>query len=442
MKTLFTFIFFVSGWSLTAQDCKVSAGTKTLYTPQQVTYTNVPAGYKPVFINYVGRHGARHLTKDLNSTLAYKLLVKADSVHALTEEGIKLKKMVELLRSIEAPSLKSISQRGKNELQSIAERMVKNNSSILNQPSLNINVQITKEVRTAQSADSFLKGLHDDVHTSAIRKRIDDTALRFYDLSPAYVAFEEKGEWKKELFNIRSAQDIKEAGLQKFPDQFFTKAFKMSAKDLEDFCKDIYGFASIIPSISFEVEQAGIHLSDLNFASLFTCKQLAALSKLDEAEDFLLKGPGRDTMGIQVMIAVPLLVQFINTSDEFTKKTTPSIELRFAHAETIAPFAALMQTVPASKGVYKTEDFNKSWKADQIVPLSANIQWIFYKNENTDDYLVKFLLNEKEVALKGLSTKMFPFYHWNDVRKFYTDLLGRLNVSLTDHMDVYLHNLK
>lgn len=33
-------------------------GTKTPYPFKETTYTSVPEGYKPVFVNYVGRHGS------------------------------------------------------------------------------------------------------------------------------------------------------------------------------------------------------------------------------------------------------------------------------------------------------------------------------------------------------------------------------------------------
>src|SRR6202000_1931045 len=99
-------------------------GTKTLYQPRQKKYTPAPASYKPVFINYVGRHGARHLTKDVAGYAAYSILQKADSAKALKPDGYKLKQMVVLLQKIEQPNLKSISVRGAEEQQGIGARML------------------------------------------------------------------------------------------------------------------------------------------------------------------------------------------------------------------------------------------------------------------------------------------------------------------------------
>ena len=129
------------------------------------------------------------------------------------------------------------------------------------------------------------------------------------------------------------------------------------------------------------------------------------------ADDYYKKETGINNNGIQVRIAVPLLVDFLKTSDEFIKKRvalTPSYS--FAHAgETIAPFAALLDINTADKAT-KTTDIVPVWQASKIIPLSSNIQWIFYKKQGLDKYLVKILLNEKEVHITGMPVNGFPYY--------------------------------
>src|ERR1700750_1661261 len=110
-----------------AQDCKADfLGTKTLYKKPLQKYTPAPAGYLPVFINHVGRHGARHLTKGVESYSAYSLLLKADNAGALSADGIRLKQMVLALQKMESSNTKSISAEGKDELAGIGERDYQN----------------------------------------------------------------------------------------------------------------------------------------------------------------------------------------------------------------------------------------------------------------------------------------------------------------------------
>ncbi|MEI9959097.1 MAG: hypothetical protein WDM90_22915 [Ferruginibacter sp.] len=65
-----------------------------MYLPQQQKYASIPKGYQPVFINHVGRHGSRHLTKDVNTSFIYQLLMQADSANGLSATGKSLKEKV------------------------------------------------------------------------------------------------------------------------------------------------------------------------------------------------------------------------------------------------------------------------------------------------------------------------------------------------------------
>jgi len=446
MKKVISSLLFLIGCTLiaSAQNCNADfLGTKTLYKSNNQKYTPTPIGYDPVFINHVGRHGARHLTKEVKTTLAYALLLKADSLSALTPKGKKLKQMVLALQKVEKGNTKFISTEGREELKGLGERMYNNYSNVFNnKPKLS--VAITKEVRTKQSADAFLEGLNSKLKDSAsISEYNDDIALRFYDVSPAYKKFEagiDDGDLKLALNRAAHFEEIKKA----VTGRFFSPDFlsKINDDDREKFVAEIFGFATIVYSLNAEIKQAGFQLTDLDFQSFFTCDELSQLGLLDAADENLKKGPGSDNNGIQVRVAVPLLVDFINTSDEFIKTGKYNARLRFAHAETIAPFAALLQIAAADRASKDPAKLNDLWSASGVIPLSANIQWIFYKKKDAAGYLVKILLNEKEAHITGLNEKSFPYYKWNDLRALYIEKLNRLHVKLTNDMAAYLVNLE
>lgn len=56
----------------------------------------------------------------------------------------------------------------------------------------------------------------------------------------------------------------------------------------------------------------------------------------------------------------------------------------------------------------------KSYSNFKISPMASNLQIVFFKNKKRD-VLVKFMLNEREMSIP-LSTDIFPFYHWTDVK--------------------------
>jgi hypothetical protein len=445
LKKAIVYFLILSAYGINAraQNCNADyLGTKTLYNAPVTHYTPVPAGYQPVFINHVGRHGARHLTKDVSTAFVYKMLLKADSASMLTPQGQLLKQMVLNLQKVEKGNTKSISAEGRTELQLIGERMYKNYSPVFaGGPKLS--VAITKEVRTKQSADAFLSGLKANLKDSvSVSERNDDVNLRFYDESPAYTAYEKGDSWEKYKAIIARAEHIDDIN-KKVVARFFNAAFLkiLDKKSTDKIVTDVFGFATILFSLQTEVKQAGIDAKDIDFTTLFTCDELKAIGRVDAVADFLVKGPGVKADGLQVIIAAPLLADFITTSDEFVRSGVYNARLRFAHAETISPFAALLGIASADQVAPDINKFDVNWQAAKVIPLSSNIQWVFYRKKGSANYLVKILLNEKEAHITGLKTG-FPYYKWTDLRKLYMAKLNKLNYKLGDDAVAYLQNVK
>jgi hypothetical protein len=135
----------------------------------------------------------------------------------------------------------------------------------------------------------------------------------------------------------------------------------------------------------------------------------------------MLKGPSLLCDGISFMVSLPLLRNFIETSEEGVKTGVYGAYLRFAHAETLMPFAALLGIPEASHKTCDVADICEVWRDYEVSPMAANLIWVFYKN-SSGDYILKMLLNGKEVAFPVM-TDMFPYYRWEDIRAYYGQLL-------------------
>ncbi|MFT3936544.1 MAG: histidine-type phosphatase [Chitinophagaceae bacterium] len=422
-----------------AQNCSTGfLGSKTLYTAQGI---NTPAlkNYNAVFINHVGRHGARHLTSDVATSEIYQLVAKADSAGALTATGKTLKEKIHKLAVIEKPLVKSISYEGRLEQQGLADRMYNNYTHLFNDTATVINIAYTKEIRTLQTSDAFMQELQTKIKAPAVSKRINDTTLRFYDIAPSYLFYKKKGPWMASYQQLKN--DLHYTALTSSIAQiFFTKEWvaHMSEADLDEFTAGLYGFISICYSIENEIKAAGYTVSDLDMQQYLTCDQLTALGKIDNAEDYYLKGPAENPDGIQVSIAAPLLADFVATTDAYIKTKSVNLQLRFSHAETIAPFAAILSLTTASTKTGNPVTIDKVWNAGKVIPLSSNIQWVLYQKKGSKDYLIKFLLNEKETAITGLSTKTFPYYNWAQVRNFYLKKLQQFQLMPAGNYLEYL----
>ena len=66
----------------------------------------------------------------------------------------------------------------------------------------------------------------------------------------------------------------------------------------------------------------------------------------------------------------------------------------------------------------------KGWANYRIYPMAGNVQMVFYRSDRNDsDVLVKVLLNEHEARLP-IKSDCAPYYHWADVRAYYTEKLS------------------
>jgi hypothetical protein len=404
-----------------AQTNALFAGTKTPYPVPMQQYTPAPAGFMPVFINHVGRHGSRFFTKAGSDVQVLQVLEQAQKARALTSLGEQLLAMTQKFVSIQKGNYENITGLGANEQRLIGNRLLCNYKHAFSGKGLEIFA--THKVRTQQSAAAFL----DSFATYPGKKEYKilpdslDTMLRFYDLSPEYQVYKKSAVVQQPVDSLLNDKKTSQFS-QQVCSRIFTPAFKTEAIAFATNLYDVYCGQFSVP---VEMEAHGYAAKSIDFSIAFTPQQLQWFAFINGAEDFLQKGAGRDTAGIQATVATPLLADFINTTSEVIdhNKQTDAI-LRFTHAEAISPFATLLGIPQASVPASSIYQYNKHWSAETIIPLSANIQWIVYSNGA--DYLVKVLLNEKEATLP-VPTQQAPYYKWEDVKRYYTKKLKMKN---------------
>jgi multiple inositol-polyphosphate phosphatase/2,3-bisphosphoglycerate 3-phosphatase len=425
-------------------------GTKTPYPGPSGGYTSPPAGFQPVFINYVGRHGARFMTKAGPDVEALRLLEAAEGSQGLTEVGLRVRRMVRRLCEIEKGQYENITLLGAEEQQAIGQRMLSRYPAVFTGKGLD--VVVTYKVRTQQSADAFLKAFAGYKGQRRFSKLADslDVVLRFYDLSPAYQRYKKSAGLKTVLDSLARDRRTGEAAAA-VCERVFTPGFRASLKPADElrFAGNLYDLYSVQFSLVRETRDS----VDLGIA--FGVPQLAWEDFVSGAQDFLEKGPGRDPLGIQVKVAAPLLVDFVKRMDEVVRRGAATdgstgmggsaamsgsdAVLRFTHAEAISPFATLLGISEASVPASDIYDYSKHWRVGDIIPLSANVQWIVYSNGK--EYLIKVLLNEREVKLP-LGGGVGAFYRWEELREYCLERLRAVGADPEGSMLEYLKGLQ
>lgn len=190
-----------------------------------------------------------------------------------------------------------------------------------------------------------------------------------------------------------------------------------------DAAMDLYNLYII--AADMKEENTGDHTFD--FDQYFTNTNIISPEDGDvfawilDMEDFYEKGPSYAGQDETYRIAQPLLDDFFKSIDERVAGGTTAATFRFAHAETIMPFAALIgapgstQQAPAVENpqsvadVYNYQD-NK-WRGESVTPMAANIQWDVATRDGIDPKtgkaytpLIRMLYNETEVAFGGTNT--------------------------------------
>ena len=157
---------------------------------------------------------------------------------------------------------------------------------------------------------------------------------------------------------------------------------------------------------------------------LFTDEEIYRNWKKDNAWWYVNYGFCTLNGGKQPFSQRNLLRKIINDADSLILSDKPNVQLRFGHETVILPLVCLLEINGMGLATDNLESLDrKGWAAYKAFPMSANLQFIFYRESLADkDVLFKVLLNENEVRLP-LKNNDGPYYHWTDFRSYYLNKL-------------------
>jgi len=158
----------------------------------------------------------------------------------------------------------------------------------------------------------------------------------------------------------------------------------------------LYELYSIAPAMKAE--------ASVNFKRYVPAAQAAVFAQLNDASDFYDKGPGFTEKGDATYKMAQILVDdFFTEVDAIAAgNLAHAAKLRFAHAETVVPFASLMGLKNVLQQVPLAQTYsyaNNPWRGVYVSPMAANMQWDVYRNA-AGQLIVKMLYNEAETDFK------------------------------------------
>ena len=377
----------------------------TITTPQ----TPPPAGKHPFYISHYGRHGSRYLSSRKAYITPLQILQKGYKEKKLTQLGLDLRKQLANIIRDSQERWGDLSPLGHKQNRDIARRMMQNFPEVF-EGDAHIQARSTTMSRCMLSMGSALqqlKSMNPRLQVDMNAAHEDMWYLNFQDKQlrdsmmtrKAKSAFKEFNNPRKH--NWRLMEMI-------FTDTAFVR------KNIDDVTLNYY-------LLKTELVQLNTKTYDqVRMADLFTLEDLYLFWQNENAWWYISYGPSLLNGGCQPYSQRHLLRKIIQDADSCILLDKPGAQLRYGHDTIIMPLTCLLELNGYN---FQTEDLEEvekhGWWVSDIIPMGANLQFVFYRENPQDkDVIFKIMLNEKEATLP-LPTDIAPYYHWRDFREFF-----------------------
>ena len=391
--------------------------------------TPPPEGYVPFYVSHYGRHGARYMTDDDH----YKYVIgKMDSAQAcgwLTDRG---KEVLQLLKVAAEDARRrdgDLTMLGGRQHKAIAHRLCRNYPELMMEP-VNVKANSSTVRRCMLSMANFCQELM--TVNPQLTITMDASEHDMYYLIPNDSIFIPEAEtdgplyekldiFRHEKLNGRRLMTL----LFNQPPSFLTASSSSSAAPLSllpiDGCQLADGLWNIVSDMHCLPEL------NLPLGDLLTEDELIDGFRVYNASWCLWEGlmPGAQPSYYAIY---PLLKNFLDEAAQTIRSGERGVRLRFGHDSVVLPFTFILGFQDAIHGTDDMENLHNQFAIFRLIPMAANIQWIFFRKQGSDDILVKFLMNENETSIP-IKTDCYPFYHWKDVEQYYRRMLKDANIT-------------
>ncbi|MFT2711812.1 histidine-type phosphatase [Clavibacter sp. Sh2126] len=397
--------------------------SKTPYAPQgtPADLAPAPAGFVPVYTESVARHGSRALSSFKYDSLTTQVWEQARSEGALTTLGQTLGPEVQKLTAANRKlGYGNLTGQGADQHRGIGSRVVQRLPALfagVDAGSDTIALESSGEARATASGKAFATGLTtaDPLLASHLPKDIakDPDTLYFHksDANADYQAYEDGPAVTAAVAAITDQPRSHEVARRTL-ERIYTPAFvdrlaagsyrfvdggdgKTTVDDEVDAAMMLYNLYIIAPDMADEVS--------VDFDRYVTSADAEWFAYLLDAEDFYSKGPAFQGSDITYRMATPLLDDFLDSMDARLAGSSTAATFRFAHAETIIPFAALLglpgstqQVTPEAPYDYATN----AWRGETVTPMAANVQWDVYRAAD-GRAVVRMLYDERAIPFRA-----------------------------------------
>lgn len=378
-------------------------GSLTPY-PTNVAAEEHPDSLEAVFVNHVGRHGARYPASASNCRQLKAALMKADSLGTITSIGRNLLRLTERVMQLSEGRWGALDSLGMAEQAGIATRMYRNYPALFGKGKV-IEALSSYSPRAMMSMYCFTHRLDRLNNASAFRTHTGhgtSPLMRPFDTVEAYIEFRDNKVWEptyNDYFdNTCPTGAIMRALGKNYPFD--------NADHIRQLAYSEWAVVAGCSAMSVEVDPL----------VFFTPEELNAVWSCFNLRQYL-RYSASTVSAVPAEIAAALVLNLVRTTDEYIAgNDSTSVRLRFGHAETLMPLLSLLRL----RGCYYLTNYFDTvalhWRDFDIVPMAANLQLVLFRSVKTGKYYLRASLNEKPVALLPNSDEIYV--PWSDARNY------------------------
>lgn len=412
MRTTLLLILSFAALYATAQSAEqVAAFDKDykyeLYRPYPVEnidaeLTPAPKGYKPFYMSHLARHGSRWHSSSKTYNFTLNALKAADKAGELTALGKRYLDDMEIIAADAKNRSGELSPVGFEQHRGLAKRMVDNYPEIFHKNSY-IDCRSTIVPRCILSMAAAVRQITSMVPSVKIRMESSEsnTYLKAYG---GLNAVKDEAERLSDSLQVAYMPDI-----EPFLGRIFTKT--------QDINKSKFAhYSFLMGAILGSTPVEGVD----NLDYLFTEEERAAIWRASNIRRYALTGPSKPFGEVIISGIYPFVENVITTADRAIATGDEQATLRFAHDVTVIPFSAILGIQCANTVTDDWDNVSYKWRINEVTPMAANIQMVFYRSKKSDEILVKILHNEREQILdSAVATPVESvYYRWSDIRSY------------------------
>ena len=349
-----------------------------------VTPVKAPDSLEVVMVNHIGRHGSRFLSSSKRIDLLRNTLAEARSMNALTAAGKRLSDLADRIYSYTAGRWGALDSLGEAEQTQLATRMAQTFPGLFKKARVHaISSWSPRSIMSMYAFVHQLSRLDNNLEVTTSSGRSNSPLMRPFDTDPYYKEYVDTRAWEDPVKAL-SDQLLTTTPL----DRIFTKG--LIPQDIAAFLDAEFQVVSSTGALGWPVA----------LADYFTPAEYNALWAIDNLRQYLRYSSSTLTTATADM-AGPLLLNIITTFDNYLEhpETAVNVMLRFGHAETLMPLAALIH-LPGC--YYMTNHFDTvgmHWRNFYVVPMAANIRLVLMRHLKSGEYYLRVDLNELPVPL-------------------------------------------